>query len=334
MITLASWAWIAFTIEVDNAFEHRSAGRVGRVFRISLPMWANGLRLIPREGIGVEELSRQAGAGCNVPGLERWGWITVGESGSARRAGYGSKRGIRRDTVLRPTSAGEYARSAWPEVIAEVETRWEKRFGASLITSLRAALVPFDDDLPWSPPEVHPPDGFRTQATGTATDERDLPLVVALGRALLALTLEHERDATVSAPLGANVLRVGGSLADLPPRAGISKEAVAMAANYLVRHGFAERAHDRTLALTDAGRAAREDYRTRVAARDDETLRTALGALLEQTDALSAGFVPQPGCWRGEKPYAAQTERLIADPTAALPWHPMVLHRGGWPDGS
>lgn len=334
LITLVSWAWVAFAIEADNAFEHRSAGHVGRVFRISLPMWANGLRLIPNEGIGVEELSRRAGAGCNVPGLERWGWITVGARTDARRVGYGSKRGIRSDTVLRPTRAGEYARSVWPETIAEVEARWESRFGARIVASLRSAMAPFGADLPWSPPEVHPPNGFRTHAESTGADECDLPLVVSLGRALIGLTLEHERDATVSAPLGANVLRVSGSLPELPRRAGISKEAVAMAANYLVRHGFAERAPGRMLALTDAGTAAHDDYTTRVAARDDETLRAALTALLEQTDSLSAGFVPPPGCWRGEKPYVAQTERLIADPTSALPWHPMVLHRGGWPDGS
>ena len=30
----------------------------------------------------------------------------------------------------------------------------------------------------------------------------------------------------------------------------------------------------------------------------------------------------------------AQTERALAEPTAALPWHSMVLHQGGWPDGS
>jgi len=334
LLTLVSWAWIAFVIEVDNAVESLSAGNVGRVFRISLPMWANGLRLITGDGIGVEELTRQAGARCNVPGLERWGWITVGESNGGRRVGYGSKRGIRADTVLRPTRAGVYARELWPEAISEVEGRWASRFGAETVASLRSALAPFDGDLPWAPPEVHAPDGFRTHATSTASAEGDVPLVVLLGRALAGLTLEHERDAMVSAPLGANVLRVAGQLADLPLRAGISKEAVAMAANYLVRHDLAEQHPDRTLALTDAGRAALDDYTTRAAFRDDDALRSALARLLEQGDALSAGFLPPTGCWRGERPYLAQTERLIADPTSALPRHPMVLHRGGWPDGS
>jgi hypothetical protein len=30
----------------------------------------------------------------------------------------------------------------------------------------------------------------------------------------------------------------------------------------------------------------------------------------------------------------AQTERVLADPAGALPHRPMVLHRGGFPDGS
>ena len=334
LLTLASWAWIAFVIEVDNAVEAEAAGNTGRVFRISLPMWANGLRLVSEDGIRVEELSLQAGASCNVPGLERWGWITVGESTGARRAGYGSKRGIRPDTVLRPTRAGVYSRALWPETIAGVEARWESRFGTQTVAGLRTALAPLDRDLPWALPEVHSPDGFRTHAASPVAAAPDVPLVVSLGRTLTGLTIEHERDATVAVPLAANVLRVAGQLGDMPRRAGISKEAVAMAVNFLVRHGFAERQPERSVALTAAGRAALSDYATRVVRRDDASLRTALTSLLEQRDALSACFVPPPGCWRGEKPYRAQTDRLLADPTAALPRHPMVLHRGGWPDGS
>ena len=32
--------------------------------------------------------------------------------------------------------------------------------------------------------------------------------------------------------------------------------------------------------------------------------------------------------------YLAQTEAMLEDPTGTLPHYPMVLHRGGWPDGS
>ncbi len=50
LAALLSWGWIAFTIEADNAFEAAGSERVGRLFRISLPMWANGLRFIGADG--------------------------------------------------------------------------------------------------------------------------------------------------------------------------------------------------------------------------------------------------------------------------------------------
>jgi len=84
--TLLSQVWIAFAIEADNAVEAAATDRVRRAFRISLPMWSNGLRLIDGGGITAGDLPARAHARCNVPGLERWGWITVGDPvpGAAR----------------------------------------------------------------------------------------------------------------------------------------------------------------------------------------------------------------------------------------------------------
>ena len=121
---------------------------------------------------------------------------------------------------------------------------------------------------------------------------------------------------------------------DLPARSGVSKEAVAMATGYLERNGLAESGPQRSVMLTAAGRAALGDYQARATAREDQALRDAVEAVVSQREALAGGLVPPPGCWRGEKPYLTQTRRVLADPAAALPWHPMVLHRGGWPDGS
>jgi hypothetical protein len=181
LTTLLSWGWIAFTIEADNAFEAAGSERVGRLFRISLPMWANGLRCIGADGISVRELRAQARAACNIGGLERWGWITVG---------------------------------------------------------------------------------------------------------------------------------------------------------FLERRGLAQSGPQRSVTLTGAGRRALDDYRARATAGEDQALREALEAVVSRREALAEGLVPPPGCWRGEKPYLTQTQRVLADPAAALPWHPTVLHRGGWPDGS
>ena len=339
--TLLSWAWVAHTIEVDNVFEAASADRVGRCVRISLPMWTNGLRHIDEDGITVDQLRARARAACNIGGLERWGWISVGEPGAQRRAGYGSHRGVTATTVVRPTRAGRYARRAWPKVIQAVEARWRTRFGSDAIDALGQALstrLAHAGGLPWSPPEVNPSDGFRSHVIdGAAPVEPERPLVALLGAALTKLTIEQEQDAEVSLPLGANLLRVIGSdtvrLRDLPRLSGISKEAAAMAVSYLQRRRFANTAPERNLNLTPGGLEAWDGYRHRSAQADAVGLRTVLKNILTQTSALSTGLTPLPGCWRAQNPYLAQTRRLLGDPVTALPWHPMVLHRGGWPDG-
>ena len=341
LTTLLSWTWIAHTIEVDNAFEAVGSDRVGHRFRISLPMWTNALRFITEDGITVGDLRARARASCNIGGLERWGWISVGDTGAGRRVGYGSHRGVNAGTTVRPTRAGAYARRLWPRVVRRVEDRWRIRFGDGAIDRLRGVLLAASTSMPmpWSPPEVHPSDGFRTHIVdGTDDSDAERPLVALLGQVLSASTVDHEREAAVSLPLGADVVRVIGPevvrLRDLPAMTGVSKEGIAMATGYLRRKGLAVSTPERALSLTPVGLRALDDYRDRSGRQDGPGLRDALGAVLEQPRALSACFVPPEGTWRGEKPYLTQTRRLLADPLDSLPWHPMVLHRGAWPDAS
>jgi hypothetical protein len=49
---------------------------------------------------------------------------------------------------------------------------------------------------------------------------------------------------------------------------------------------------------------------------------------------LAEGLRPYPDGWRAARPYLRQTTAVLSDPQGALPRYPMVLHRGGWPDGS
>jgi hypothetical protein len=338
LTTLLAWAWVAFTIETDNAVEAAGFEHVGRLFRISLASWANGLRFISEEGVTVDELHARAGAGSNIGGLERWGWISVGDVGPDRREGYGSHRGVRGNTVLRPTRAGSYVRRLWPAMVASIEERWRARFGADTITSLRSALQPLAGTMPWSPPEVHASDGFFTHVIEGPLVQEGAPLVALMGQVLTALTLRQERGAEVSLPIGANFLRVIGTetvrTRDLPSLSGISKEAVAMGINYLGRRHLTELAPGGSVKLSIAGLNALDGFRARAARVKDRALQAPLLAIVSQRQALTVGLVPPAGCWRGQKPYLAQTERLLADPWAALPRQPMVLHRGGWPDGS
>lgn len=325
-------------MEIDNTVEAAGRERFGRRFRISLPMWTNGLRFIEADGITVDQLRARARAACNLGGLERWGWISVGDEGPGRRTGYGSHRGIKDGTVLRPTKAGTYARRVWPRVVSDVERRWRERFGGDVIDSLREALESAPSPMPWSPPEVHPSDGFRTHIVAGAEDDGERPLAALLGQTLTGLAVEYEKTAVVSLPLGAVVMRAIGTgevwLRDLPALSGVSKEAITMATGFLRRNGLARITAERTISLTDDGLAALADHRRRAARARHVSLRAALLAIVEQPAALSAGLTPPEGCWRGERPYLTQTKRLLADPLGALPWHPMVLHRGGWPDGS
>ena len=342
LTALLSWTWVALTMEVDNTVESEGSERVGRLFRISTPMWANGLRFIDDEGVTVDELRSRARSVCNIGGLERWGWIIVGDPGGPRRPGYGSSRGVTGRTVVRPTGAGVLARRLWPRVVVRVEERWRSRFGGravdSLLEALQAAAARTSADrMPWSPPEVHPSDGFYTHVVA-GPRAGGAGLLAPLGQALTAFTLQHEEGAKVSLPTGANALRVIDAdrvqIRDLPRLSGVSKEAATMATKYLERKGLAEIQPDRSITLTAAGRDALSDYRERAARPRNKALRASLNAILSEREVLASGLVPPPGGWRGGKPYFAQTQRVLADPTRALPWCPMVLHRGGWPDGS
>ena len=107
-----------------------------------------------------------------------------------------------------------------------------------------------------------------------------------------------------------------------------------MAINFLEARHMAEPVTGGSVRLTVTGLDALDGFRARAAQLKDKKLRTALQAVVSHREALVEGLVPPPGAWRGARPYLAQTQRLLANPTAALPWHPMVLHRGGWPDGA
>jgi DNA-binding MarR family transcriptional regulator len=166
-----------------------------------------------------------------------------------------------------------------------------------------------------------------------------------LAKVLLAFAVEFERESEVSLAIGANVLRLvadeGAPVRDLPRTAGVSKEAIATALGFLQKRGYAAIETEtvgrfKRLVLTPKGRRARDSYLALIRiieenwrSRFGEDAISALRCELERLEGdgvdslLFRGLNPPPGGWRAALP----------KPTT-LPDYPMVLHRGGYPDGS
>ncbi|HUA16990.1 MAG TPA: hypothetical protein VMG31_16975 [Verrucomicrobiae bacterium] len=376
--TLLSQALVAFIIEFDNEFEHQAPHRTTRFgatlgwrrppFLVSMVMWAKLFRFIPEEGITIGELLRVSGIPVADlrPLLIRvsrwWSYVTVEAVAEKSERSEPSKAQVKtRSTraskagwLIRPTPGGRKALEVWQPLTAVIERRWDERFGKSRIDSLRKSLGVLTGRLDAALPSFLPILGYglctrrsdpapRSPAAGNSTFDNSLPAL--LSKTLLAFALEFETESEVSLAICANVLRLtgedGASVRDLPRRAGISKEAVAMALSFLSKRGFAAvRSLSRTkhLVLTAKGQTARNAY-FRLVHENEEGWRQrcgedAIGALREPLEyligdgtanasPLSRGLEPYPDCWRAA---VANLE--------TLPHFPMILHRGGYPDGS
>lgn len=372
--TLLSQALIAYTIEFDNEFEERSphiatvkrdvATRAGP-WLVSQVMWTNFIRFIADVGTPVRELQARAWLPDRIiksrlHHLEWWTYLTITPDPSDTRA-----KPRYRDHLVRLTPGGLMARDEWQPLNELIDERWRSRFGAEVIDPLATALRTIASASPVALPDYMPVvdygDGMRAtlvppDSTPEATTEvHDLDLSALVSRALLVLTQEFERSSDLSLTIAANVLRVvnddGTSLRELPGRAGVAKEGVSAAVNFLAKKGMVTVAPDKSKLVrpTDAGTAAREAYAPALAHVEKDwattfggdtvaTLRQSLEALDRPAKGggtlLAEGLRPYPDGWRAMKPYSQQTEAVLADPRAALPHHPMVLHRGGYPDGA
>jgi hypothetical protein len=250
-----------------------------------------------------ENCLRWLGDGATAAELEARCGLRTNVDGM-RRWGYVTVE----DDVLRPTAAGARARDVWAPLAAEIEARWLARHGEALslpdVQDLPGCLPILRHGLfsgPVSPPSEH--------TTG---------LFAALSRTLLAFALAYEDGSQViSLALGANVLvRLGDEpvrIRDLPSLSGVSKEAIAMALAHLDRRGLTT-TEARAVRLTEPGVRARTAHARRVAALEAH-LPHVPG--LDLTDAVQ----PVPGGWRTTAP-------------TILPAYPMILHRGGYPDGA
>jgi DNA-binding MarR family transcriptional regulator len=368
---MLSQVLVAFVIEFDNAFEAKMAKTFARPFGTSMVMWSNFMRFVREQGTPVGELAKASSIPRNavasvVGGMERWGYIKVDhdpkQGVGAPRKGFGSARGVRAETMIYPSMTGEVAQRIWEPLAAEIEGRWTERLGGPAVEGLRDALAAIHGSLPLALPHFLPIVGggglFAHRELEAGPNEPDGDLPALLSRVLLAFTLDHEAESEVSLPIGANVLRVLDDrvtpVKDLPLAAGVSKEAVNMSMTWLEKAGHIvvelhPTARGKIVRTTPAGAEAQSAYTRRLG--EVETawgqrsgpdsvaaLRSSLGHILDQPGGedgpLSAGLVTPPGGWRGKGRYKPLTAAFIESPRGALPHHPMVLHRGGWPDGS
>ena len=358
-----SAAIVAFTIECDNAAEsrvrhrttaHGGSGPKGSVWMTSLAMWFNCLRGLSEAGaLTVSQLAARARMPTNLDGMRRWGYVTIDGVGRVKRGEARPRAGS--GSVLALTRRGEAAAELWRPLPGEVERRWRERFDASEIERLREALAALARGDGRALPDFLPIGSARgvgiedPPAGGTGADASDLSLVSLLCRVLLAFALDYERDAKLSLSVQLNGLRVidpdGVAVRDLPGLTGVSKEASAMIVSQLERlecvvvEPAAGTARGKQVRLSDGrgtkAKAAGERRMRRIADawedRHGAGVITALGDVLEPIvgdgsrsgSPLFGGLAPPDGGWRGEVP---APERL--------PWFPMVLHRGGYPDGS
>jgi hypothetical protein len=362
--TLLSQALVAFTIEFDNEADRRIPHRTTRhgatpggqlgLWLISMAMWLNCMRFVTDEGISVDELARLARTQTNLSGMLRWGYVSLEPNPAAR-----SKKASLETGTLRPTRKGKQAQEIWRPLGAEIEARWQERFGKKEIAKLRESLDAiagqYAVQLPDCMPILHygltsSHFGFDSLTPAQTPENRDrnLPLPALLARVLLAFAIDFERESPLSLAICANVLRVlseTGELArSLPLLSGVSKESIAVAMGILRKGRFAEvgpekpGSRTKVVRLTPRGVAAQKAYHALVASienrwqtRYGQPAIAALRASLEPI--VGDGTAENSPLFRGLEPYPEGWRAAVPRPRT-LPHFPMVLHRGGYPDGA
>jgi DNA-binding MarR family transcriptional regulator len=331
---------------------------------VSLVMWSNCMRFVGEDGVRVGELEELARTKTNLDGMQRWRYITVEPDPADGRA-----KPPLSEWVIRATPAGRRAREVWRPLFGVIEERWQERFGRVQIDQLRKSLLALVNQIEVELPGVLPDClpilqyglfsrtlDYRRRAkaarervgTPDRTPLKQLHLAELLSKVLLAFAIDFERESELSLAICANVLRViedaGVRVRDLPRLAGVSKEAIKMATGFLAKGRYLvlepdpSAARTKLIRLTPKGQAARDAYLQRLGGVGDrwqvrfgkdnirklrQSLERLVGEGTAERSPLFLGLTPPPDAWRAS----------VAKPEA-LPHFPMVLHRGGYPDGS
>lgn len=372
--TLLSQVLVAFTIEFDNEFEHQTPHRTTISNSASAPgtgpwltslvMWSNLMRFVDEKGIRVSELQNKGG---NLAGMLRWGYVIAKPDPDDSRTALsapsaGKPRG---DWLVRPTAKGKKAQEVWRSLFGAIEKRWETRFGkaefSKLRESLRALVGQFDLELPEYLPVLGyglwaklPPGDTRAGSDRAEDDALSrLPLSALLSKVLLAFAIEIDHESDLSIAISANVLRILSEKAvpirDLPRLSGVSKEAIKVSLGFLQKGRYIavepnpEGSRGKSVRLTSKGLLAQRAYHRLIADIEGRwharygkdrirDLRESLERLVGEHSTSEPGALVSP-LFLGLEPYPEGWRASVPKPDI-LPHYPMVLHRGGYPDGS
>jgi DNA-binding MarR family transcriptional regulator len=362
--TLLSHALVAFTIEFDNEFEHQMPHRTTKhgvtaktsyaPWLGSLVLWSTCMQFVGEQGVSVREMERLARTGTNLNGMQRWGYISIAPDPADKRP-----KPPRSDWIIRARPGGRKAQEVWRPLFGVIEKRWQERFGNSAIGELRESLGVLVRQMDVALPDCLPILGYglfskgqervrEANAQAEYSLDPSLPLSALLSRVLLTFAVEFEQKSYVSLAIHANVLRLldekGVPVRDLPILSGVSKESISMAMGILEKLQIAVIEPDpmgsraKVARLTPRGIIAQEyclqrlrEIEERWQAHFGESTIAALRASLErlvgeptvEMSPLFLGLEPYPDGWRAS----------VRKPRT-LPHYPMVLHRGGYPDGS
>lgn len=365
--TLLSQILVAFTIEFDNEAERRLPHRTTAhgvsapdalyaPWLVSMVMWFNCMQHLGDGPIPLRELERRARTPTNLHGMQRWGYVLVtNDSGDPFDFRPQPRRA---SSQVRATPAGDVVRQTWAPLFAVIEDRWRDRFGTIEVDSLRDAAKAIAAKVQPHLPDCMPILGYGlrndnlvkkpSRQESDLFDVASLPLPSLLARVLLSFAIEFEGESQISLAICANVIRVlkseGIRVRDLPALSGVSKEAVAMAfgilrkAHLIVIEKESRQSPWHSARLTAAGLEMQTAYLARLAEIEKswqsqfgkaelkalrEAAETIVGEPNNADSPLMHGIEPYPEGWRAAIPRPH-----------TLPHFPMVLHRGGYPDGS